>query len=169
MPQTPAPRRPSPRPARSTSTGAGPVGRGVRPGPGRWVHGLRLRGQLTLPRTRSGRTSTGPAGSRSHPGDRALQSTMSSRPRRVGVCQLSVQVTLLPGTGPLAVGEANSQLTVSTTVPGGCSTVIVAEVNARSSISSVQLVLGQPGAPGITGSGATVTTENGVLPFLISA
>ena len=59
--------------------------------------------------------------------------------------------------------------TTSTTVPSGCSTVTVAEVNARSSIASVQLGLGQPGAPETGVSGGNVTTENGVLPFFTSS
>jgi len=37
-------------------------------------------------------------------------------------------VTFPPGTGPVAVGELNWKLTVSMSVPGGCSTVMVAEV-----------------------------------------
>jgi hypothetical protein len=40
------------------------------------------------------------------------------------------------------------QLTVSTVVPGGCSTVMTALVKAMSVMFSVQLVLGQSGAPG---------------------
>jgi hypothetical protein len=60
-------------------------------------------------------------------------------------------------------------VTVNTVVPGGCSTVMTADVNARSSIVSFQLALGQSGAPAMIGSGATVTTEKGVVPFLISA
>src|SRR4029450_11106583 len=46
---------------------------------------------------------------------------------------------------------------------------MVALLNARSVIVSIHWVLGQPGAPGITLGGATVTTLKGVLPFLISA
>jgi hypothetical protein len=57
---------------------------------------------------------------------------------------------------------------VKTTVPAGCSTVMVAEVNARSSIDSLQFGFGQPGAPGMGVVGATVVTANGVFPFLIS-
>jgi hypothetical protein len=41
-------------------------------------------------------------------------------------------------------------------------------VNNRSSIVSVQLGLGQPGAPAIVAGGGSVRTENGRLPFLIS-
>src|SRR4029450_9563273 len=40
------------------------------------------------------------------------------------------------------------QLTVSTVVPGGCSTVMTALVKAMSVMFSVQFVLGQSGAPG---------------------
>jgi len=75
-----------------------------------------------------------------------------------------VQVTLPPGTGPLAVGELNVQLTVSTSVPGGCSTVMVAEVNARSVMFSVQFGLGHSGAPGITAQ----RTDHGV-PYAVPA
>src|SRR5207248_4109548 len=46
--------------------------------------------------------------------------------------QLVVQVTLLDETTPSVVGEPNVQLTVRTVVPGGCSTVSVALVNATS-------------------------------------
>ena len=60
------------------------------------------------------------------------------------------------------------QLMVRTTLPAGCSTVIVALVNAISVIVSLQLELGQSGAPGIGDAGARVVTLNGVLPFLIS-
>src|SRR5262245_20033600 len=79
-----------------------------------------------------------------------------------------VQVTDPAGTPPLADAGEIEHDTVSTSVPGGCSTVMVALVNARSVIVSVHWVLGQPGAPGITDGGATVTTSKGVLPFLIS-
>jgi hypothetical protein len=58
---------------------------------------------------------------------------------------------------------------VSTTVPAGCSTVMVAEVKARSSIVSVQFGFGQSGAPGMVASGGSVWTLNGVLPFLSSS
>lgn len=57
---------------------------------------------------------------------------------------------------------------VSTTVGGGCWTVIVADVNARSVISSVQLGFGQSGEPGIGVTGAFVVTANPTFPFLIS-
>ena len=56
-------------------------------------------------------------------------------------------------------------VTVSTVVPTGCSTTMVAEVNRRSVIASVQLVLGQSGAPTMTVGGAIVSTPNGVVPF----
>ena len=79
-----------------------------------------------------------------------------------------VQLTFWPGTAPLAVGVPKVQLTVSTRVPGGCSTVIVALVNARSVMSSVQLEFGQSGAPAIGDTGGCVVTLNGVVPFLIS-
>lgn len=36
------------------------------------------------------------------------------------------------------MGEPNVRLTTGTTVPAGCSTVIVAEVNATSTMASVQ-------------------------------
>ena len=71
-------------------------------------------------------------------------------------------------TAPFEVGALNVQETVNTSVPAGCSTVIVAEVKAKSVMSSVQLGLGQPGAPGIGVTGPSVVTENATLPFLIS-
>ena len=71
-------------------------------------------------------------------------------------------------TAPLDVGALKVHETVKTTVPAGCSTVIVAEVNANSSMLSVQFGFGQPGAPGMGVVGAVVVTENGVFPFLIS-
>jgi hypothetical protein len=58
-----------------------------------------------------------------------------------------VRLTLLPGTAPLEVGVAKVQVTVSTSVPGGCSTVIVALVKATSMMFSTQFAFGQPGAP----------------------
>jgi hypothetical protein len=79
-----------------------------------------------------------------------------------------VQVTLPLGTVPSLVGEENAQFTVSTTVPIGCSTVIVALVNATSVMSSVESGFGQSGAPGIGETGASVVTLNPTLPFLIS-
>ena len=61
------------------------------------------------------------------------------------------------------------QLSVSATVPAGCSTVMTADVNARSVMTSVQPLLGQSGAPGIgLGVGAFVVRENDALPFLIA-
>ena len=68
----------------------------------------------------------------------------------------------------MLVAGLNAQLTVSTRAPGGCSTVIVALVNERSVMSSVQLEFGQPGAPAIGVTGGLVVTLNGVFPFLIS-
>jgi hypothetical protein len=53
-------------------------------------------------------------------------------------------------------------------VPGGCSTVMVAEVNATSVIVSVQRGLGQSGAPGMGDTGPWVVTLKSTLPFLIS-
>ncbi len=66
------------------------------------------------------------------------------------------------------MGELNVQLTVRTSVPAGCSTVIVALVNARSVMSSLQFGFGQSGASGIGVVGSFVMTPNGVFPFLIS-
>jgi len=57
--------------------------------------------------------------------------------------------------------------TVSTTVGAGCSTVIVALVKATFVIVSVQLELGQPGAPWIGLVGGFVVTENVTLPLMI--
>src|SRR5438445_441264 len=70
-------------------------------------------------------------------------------------------------TVPSVVGDANVQLTVNTVTPF-CCTVTVALVNATSVIVSVQFGFGQPGAPGIGDTGASVVTLNGVLPFLSS-
>jgi hypothetical protein len=50
-----------------------------------------------------------------------------------------VQLTAVPGTLPLLLAGLIEHVTVSTSVPGGCSTVITAEVNDRSWIVSVQL------------------------------
>jgi len=58
-----------------------------------------------------------------------------------------VQLTIDPGTAPSEVGELNVQLTVRTSVPTGCLTVITALVKAMSVISSVQVGFGHPGAP----------------------
>ena len=79
-----------------------------------------------------------------------------------------VQLTFLLGTAPFDVGELNVQLTVRTVLPGGCSTVTIAEVKARSVIVCVQLGFGHPGAPGMGLVGAVVVTIKGVFPFLIS-
>ena len=68
----------------------------------------------------------------------------------------------------MEVGGLKVQLTVSTTVGGGCWTVITALVNDTSVIVSVQLEFGQPGAPGIGDTGALVVTLNATLPFLIA-
>src|SRR2546429_8038264 len=78
------------------------------------------------------------------------------------------QTTFCLLTAPFDVGALNVQETVSTTVPAGCSTVIVADVNARSSMFSLQFGLWQSGAPGIGVVGPFVVTENDTLPFLIS-
>ncbi len=72
------------------------------------------------------------------------------------------------GTEPFEVAGLKVHATVSTVVPGGCWTVIVALVNARSVITSVHDEFGQPGAPGIGVTGGLVVTLKGVLPFLIS-
>src|SRR5205807_9662495 len=78
-----------------------------------------------------------------------------------------VQVTWSLGTGPLDVGGSNVQNTVSTVVPTGCSTVMVASVKATSVIFSAQLWFGQSGAPGIGVCGELVLTAKDTLPFLI--
>src|SRR6266481_7754297 len=78
------------------------------------------------------------------------------------------QVTVLPETAPSEVAGLNEQLTVSTTFPGGCSTVTVALVNATSVIVSVQLGFGQPGAPGTGETGPAVVALKATLPFLIA-
>src|SRR4029434_10496068 len=80
----------------------------------------------------------------------------------------SEQTTSPLGTPPFAVGTANVHTTVSTTFGDGCWSVIVADVNARSVISSVQLAFGQSGAPGIRVWGAFVVSENARFPFLIA-
>jgi hypothetical protein len=78
-------------------------------------------------------------------------------------------VTFAPETAPSEVGGAMKvQLTVSTSVPTGCSTVITAVVNISSSIDSSQFEFGHSGAPAMNESGASVVTLNGVVPFLIS-
>src|SRR5215471_12462286 len=81
---------------------------------------------------------------------------------------LAPQVTVCFDTGPLIVGGANVHWTVSTMVGGGCSTMMVALVNCRSVIASVQLGSGQSGAPGIGLVGGRVVTLNDTVPFLIS-
>ena len=60
------------------------------------------------------------------------------------------------------------QLSVSATVPVGCSTVMTADVNARSVMTSVQPLLGQSGAPGMGLTGGLVVRLNDALPFLIA-
>ena len=60
------------------------------------------------------------------------------------------------------------QLTISTTFGAGCWTMIVADVNCRSVMFSVQLLLGQSGAPGTGVVGGLVVTLKEALPFLIS-
>ena len=79
-----------------------------------------------------------------------------------------MQETVLLGTKPLLVAGLNVQETVSTVVPAGCWTVIVASVKDKSVISSVQCPLGQPGAPEIGLVGEVVVTVNDTEPFLIS-
>src|SRR5688572_29694429 len=69
---------------------------------------------------------------------------------------------------PLVVGPLNVQLTVRTIAPP-CSTVIVALVNDRSVMSSLQFGFGQSGAPGTGVTGDSVVTLNETLPFLISS
>ena len=82
--------------------------------------------------------------------------------------QLRVQLTWLPGTAPLVVAGVNVQLTVSTVVPGGCSTVIVAVVKDTSVIVSVHCGFGHSGAPGIGVTAAAVRTSKETLPFFIA-
>ena len=60
------------------------------------------------------------------------------------------------------------QLTISTTFGAGCWTMIVADVNCRSVMTSVQLLLGQSGAPATGVAGGLVVRLNEALPFLIS-
>jgi len=79
-----------------------------------------------------------------------------------------VQVTLAAGTTPFDVAGLNVQVTVRTTVGGGCSTVMTALVKDMSVMISVHDELGQSGAPGIGVAGEFVVTLKGVLPFLIS-
>ncbi len=78
-----------------------------------------------------------------------------------------MQLTLELGTVPLEVDGLKVQLTVSTVVPTGCSTLITALVNDTSVIVSVQFFeFGQPGAPGIGFVGGLVVTLKATLPFL---
>jgi hypothetical protein len=64
----------------------------------------------------------------------------------------------------LDVGALKVHDTVSTTVPGGCSTVIVADVNISSSMLSVQLGLGHAGAPGIAScTGGMLWEDRGLV------
>ena len=79
-----------------------------------------------------------------------------------------MQLTLVDGTAPSDVAGLKLQETVSTTLPGGCSTVMTALVNDMSVIISVHDELGQSGAPGIGVVGEFVVTLNGVFPFLTS-
>lgn len=79
-----------------------------------------------------------------------------------------MQLTLPLGTAPFDVGELNEQVSVRTTVPGGCSIVIVALVKARSVIASVHRGFGQSGAPAIVADGAVVVTSKVTVPFLTS-
>lgn len=79
-----------------------------------------------------------------------------------------MQMTSAVEMAPSELGGLMLHDTVSTRLPGGCSTVIVALVNIMSTMVSVQLEFGQSGAPGIGVVGASVNTLNGVLPFFIS-
>ena len=80
------------------------------------------------------------------------------------------------GTGPFDVGGLNVQLTVSTSSPGSkmpfalesWNTVIVADVYARSVMSSVHCGFGQSGAPRIGVVGGFVTVVIVTFPFLMS-
>ena len=72
----------------------------------------------------------------------------------------------MDGTAPLDVAGLKLQETVSTTLPGGCSTVMTALVNDMSVIISVHDELGQSGAPGIGVVGEFVVTLNGSVPIL---
>jgi hypothetical protein len=62
-----------------------------------------------------------------------------------------------------ATSESVNVCLITTCPP--CSTVIVAVVNDRSVMSSVQLGFGHSGAPAIGVGGGFVVTSNGVLPF----
>ena len=76
-----------------------------------------------------------------------------------------VQVTVFAATLPSLVGGLNAQDTVNTVVPGGCCTVMTADVNARLVMVSVQFVLAQSGAPAMIGLGAAVFTLKATVPF----
>src|SRR6266545_2754130 len=85
----------------------------------------------------------------------------------------TVQVKPDVGTAPSDVGGSNVQFTVSTSVSNepfaswSWLSLIVAEVNAISSMVSVQFGLGQPGAPGMGVTGAFVVVVIVTFPFLI--
>lgn len=82
------------------------------------------------------------------------------------VAQVDEHVTVPLGTAPSVVCGEKLHVVVSTTVPCGCSTVIVALVNRRSVIASVHFGFGQSGAPAIGVLGGFVETLNVTLPFL---
>jgi hypothetical protein len=78
-----------------------------------------------------------------------------------------LQVT--DGTSPLDVAGLKVHETVSTMVPVGCSTEILALVNATSSMVSVQFALAQLKSVEVDGIGLTgglVVTLNETVPFL---
>src|SRR2546429_463359 len=103
----------------------------------------------------SGRCSSRPKAS---PGDNATRCpTGSDAYEQTTACLL---------TAPFDVGALNVQETVSTTVPAGCSTVIVADVNDKSVMSSVQFGLGKPGAPGIGVNAAPGAILKYTIPLL---
>ena len=60
------------------------------------------------------------------------------------------------------------QFTVSTVVPTGCSTTMVALVNPRWVMFSLEFGFGQSGAPGIGESGSFVSTSKATFPFWIA-
>jgi hypothetical protein len=73
------------------------------------------------------------------------------------------------GGSSLALSAAAvSAPTVSTTVPGACSTAMVALVGARSVMVAVQLRLGHPAHPESVSSGARPVGLNGALPLSLS-
>src|SRR5947209_12489675 len=78
-----------------------------------------------------------------------------------------VQLTFFAGTRPSEVGGLNVQVTVNVLDPWV--TVTVALVNATSVIVSIQLGLGQSGAPSTVALAKTASTENGAFPFLLMA